>query len=892
MVSSRLPFWSLHTHSKFSVNDALPEVPALVARAVEYDYPALGLTDHGSPSGNIQLYKACRKAGIEPLPGAEFYVVPDTETAGRKDNLHLTVAAYNETGYRNLMKLVTLSAKKFWYKPIVDFADFADMAEHDMTNGLVVATGCYFGVGPQTLMNQGEAAAVRVVEALAGWFPRVYVELQNHGITEHKDGSDSDWTDDDVMNAMYDVAQRAGLPVIVTRDSHYIDEADQPVHDALKSLVSFSEDPDDATFPGGGYFMTDTEGLEEYFPPRIIEAGLDGLTELAEISYLRLPELENFTMKVPDVSLTGDPQEEFERRVMVRAHERGLTSRRHIDRLRHEFDVIRAAGSAPYMLLVDDVCEFMRQKAIRFAARGSASGSLCLYVLGTTQVDPLKYGLRFDRFMSSNRMKPPDVDLDVEHRRRDEVIDFLKSRWAVVPVGSLRKYSLYDEEATDGEESKGALRVRYYSVLRKRAELAGKTGHGWKAPDWTRLPKADRDMLHELADRKLISGYGKHAAGYIVAPNKASLDQLPLAYIASSGSLVTAYGKKDVEILGFVKLDLLGLRTQTAIRLMEEYTGISFDDIPDSDSKTYSAIGSGKVAGVFQLEGYAMARGCESIKPRRLNDIIAAQALFRPATLKSGATGDYRARKAGRLALPKRHEDIMAATKETYGVLLYQEQVMDIMTTLGLDQVELEEMLDAVKASNEYTAGALEAIGNLMPRIRELAVSRGWESTDVDWLSDGLLAYADYSFNKAHAAAYGIIAYRTAWMKVHHPKEFWAAILTAFDDHDKIKGYLLQAKRDGIRIMAPHVNQSGVTYTPVEGMNAIRKGLVALKGVGPVAAMEIVSKAPYTSLDDFCERVLPRKVSGVKGYLIDKDITAAGGVLKALEEGHALEGLD
>lgn len=890
MVSSALPFWSLHTHSKFSVNDALPDVGEMVAKAVEFGYPALGLTDHGSPSGNLQLYKACRKAGIEPLPGAEFYVVPDTETAGRKDNLHLTVAAYNEAGYRNLMKMVTLSAKKFWYKPQIDFADFADMAEHGLTDGLVVATGCYFGVGPQTLMRHGPDAARRVVETLAGWFPRVYVELQNHGITEHKDGSEDGWTDDDVMYAMRDVAAAAGLPVVITRDSHYIDEADQPVHDALKSLVSFSDDPDDATFPGGGYFMTDTEGLEEYFPPTIIEQGLEGLTDLAEAAYLRLPEMENFSMKVPDVSLTGDPQEEFERRVLAKARERGLTSKKHMDRLRHEFDVIRTAGSAPYMLLVDDVCEFMRERSIRFSARGSASGCLCLYVLGTTQVDPLRFGLRMDRFMSSNRMKPPDVDLDVEHRRRNEVIDFLSTRWAVMPVGNLRKYSLYDEEATDGEESKGSLRIRYYSVLRKRAELAGKKGY--KAPDWTRLPKADKDMLHTLADRKLISGYGKHAAGYIVAPNKSVLDQLPLAYIASSGWFVTAYGKKDVEILGFVKLDLLGLRTQTAIRLMEEYTGISFDDIPDNDGATFRAIAAGRVHGVFQLDGYTMTRGVERLKPRKIDDILAAQALFRPAPMKSGYTDDYLSRRAGRASLPQRHEDIMAVTKDTYGVLLYQEQVMDVMTLLGLDQVELEEMLDAVKASNEYTAGAKAAIEGLMPRIRELAHQRGWDGADIDWLAEGLMGYSDYSFNKAHSAAYGIIAYRTAYMKTHYPKAFWAAMLEAYDDHDKVKTFITYTKRDGVRILGPHVNKSKVTYTPVEDLNAIRKGLVSIKGVGPVAATELVAHAPYASVIDLCERVLPRRVTGVKGYLIDRDITAAGGVLKALDESRALEGLD
>jgi len=874
------PFWSLHTHSKFSVNDALPEVGAIVAKAVELGYPALGLTDHGSPSGLVQLYSGCRKAGIEPLPGIELYVTTDSELGVRK-NMHLTMAAYTEQGYRNLMQVSSLSARRFWYKPRIDMADFAGMAEDGATAGLVVSTGCLGGVLPQTLLTQGHAAAVSVARTLAGWFPRVYIELQNHGI-EMKEFPGV--TDDDVLDGLWDVAQEAGLPVILARDSHYVNEEDRPLHEALKQLVSFSDDPDDGLFSGEGYHMVDAKGLRPFYPPKMLEAGLDGLQDLAEASYVRLPELENFSLKVPDVSFGGDAQAELEELVFGTLTPAQCKDTQLMHQLRMEFDVIRAGGMAPYLLLVIQVANFMREKGIRFWVRGSAAGCLVLYLTKVSQVDPIKLGLRFDRFLSSNRMKPPDVDFDVEHLRRDEVIHWLDSRWATQSVGSHMKYSLFADDENEGDNSKGSLRVKFYSALRKRG-----IEH---PPPWRDVPAEDKKMLFTLGDMKLVSGYGTHAAGYIVAPNLEVLQQLPLAYIPASKKLVTAFGKKDIEKLGFLKLDLLGLRTATAVRLMEESSGLSFDDIPDVDVKTYRNIAAGNNAGVFQLDGYAMTLGCKQLKPTKLSDIIAAQALFRPAPRKAGATADYIARRFKKEPVPERHEIIMEATKETFGVLLYQEQVMDVMQMLGMNPTELEDMLDAVKASNEYSVGAATVIQQQLPYIRELAGEKGWTGIDIDWLVDALGAYADYSFNKAHAASYGYVAFRTAFMKTHHPLDFWTAMLISYADHDKHKTFTMAARRDGLRILPAHVNSSSVSYSMARERNAIRKGLLAVKGVGSVAAHELVAHAPYTSLTDLGQRVLPRRVSGAGGLALKKSPAESGGIVAALEEASALDGLE
>ena len=877
---SEAPFWSLHSHSRFSANDALPFVSAMVERAAQLDYPALGLTDHGTVSGVIQLYKGCRKVGIEPLPGIELYVVPDTEYATRKSNMHMTLAAYSEAGYRNLMHIATLSARRYWYKPQIDFADFAAMAQDGATGGLVVGTGCYSGVLPQTLMRRGHKAAVQVAQTLAGWFPKVYVELQNHGIIDY--GNDLDWTDDELVEGLYEVANAAGLPMILGRDSHYVYPQERELHEAFKRLITWSEDPDEAVFSGDGYHMTDLAGMRPYFEPKYLAAGMAGLSELAASAYLRLPELETFSLKIPDVSLTGDPQKELEEKVFAAFNSKPFADDlAYLDQLKAELDVIRHGEIAPYILLALLVVEFMTKNKISFSVRGSATGSLTLYVLGVTPLDPIAFKLRFDRFLSHNRIKSPDVDFDVEHTRRDEVVTFISTHWAVRSIGSHMKYSLFEDE--QNEDSKGSLRVKYFSIAKK---------NGQPKLAWSEVPKATKDVLYKLGDMRLISGHGTHAAGYIVAPSEESVAQLPLAYIASSKKLVTAYGKKDVETLGFLKLDLLGSRTQTAIKVMEELSGTSFEDIPNNDKATLRTMGSGRTIAIFQMEGHTTSSGCKRMKPKNLEEVIAAMALFRPAAMGSGATGDYLARRAGKDKAPVRHKDIMESTKDTHGVLLFQESVMDVMEKLGMTGAQLEAMLDAVKASNEYSEGAAKVIEDNLPLIASLGKDRGWSQGDIDWLRDGLAAYADYSFNRAHAAAYGVTAYRTAYFRTHYPDYFWTAQLIAYQDDKKVGGYTMEARRDGVRVLAPHVNYSLDTYSYDRGRKAIRRGLLAVKGVGPVAARELAAKAPYKSLVDLGERVIAGRVSGARWLPLGRSPEEAGGIIAALDDAGALSGLE
>ena len=870
-MSLQKPFWSMHAHSRYSANDALPAVADMVERAVELGYPALGLTDHGNVSGVVQLYKACRKAGIEPLPGIELYVTDDRERRLQSNN-HLTVVSRTTQGYRNLVKLSNRAADNFFYKPRIDFADMVEMRNDDLTTGLVVGTGCYFGAVIQTLIHRGEQECKQVVRHLARCFPEVYVELQAHDVEQEG------MSEDDIAEALVSIADELGLPYIVANDSHYVDEEDKGCHEALKTLVSFSSDTSEAVFPGSGYYMVERDWFTSRLRKKVLETALDNLADLASRAQVRLPELESFSMKVPDVSLTGDPYAEMEKRVW-NAH--GLnTYKDHAareQRVHDELDVIKRSGFAGYLLLVAKVCDFMRDEDIWFHTRGSASGSYICWLLGITQVDPIVWGLRMDRFMSADRTRPPDIDLDVEHERRDEVVVWLADQFEVVQVGSHMQYSLTDQD--EEGESKGSLKARYYSTLKKQ---------GGPMHAWTDLPAKDWMMLKDISNRRLISGNGTHAAGYIIAPDASQVAELPLVWMASRGAYVTAYGKKDVEALGFVKLDLLGLRTLTAIKHACKamgWTRQDYEAIPEKDVDVFKRLAKGQTDGIFQLEGATMARGMRDLKPRNLSEIVAAQALYRPAVLGSGGDKSYIARRGRKEAVPERHPDVMGVCKETYGILLYQEQIISLLRGAGMPAEELTDTLDAVKASNEGTAAARRFLDRTAPRIIQLLTDRGWPPMDVEWFMEQLPGYAEYSFNKAHAASYGIVAWRTAYLVQYYPLEYWCALLQSYDEpaHAKKQArYISAARKDNVSVLMAMVNKSGVSYTVDRKRKSIRKGLQSIKHVGPVSAKELVDKGPFTSMKDLSEKVLPSRVSGVRDLIKGVEPSECGGTITHL----------
>jgi DNA polymerase III subunit alpha len=899
-------FWSIHTHSRYSVNDAMSGVDELVDEAAALGYPALGLTDHGTVAGLVQHYRACRRHGMEPLPGVELYVAADREAKIQGHNLHLTVNAYTPQGYRNLCKLITRTAVNYYFKPIVDFADFAEMAEEGLTEGLSVATGCWFGVLPTIIRRQGTDAAVAMAKALAGWFPRVYIELQNHGIPLDQQRADVAWNiageqlgEAEMVAELLEVAQQASLPYLITTDAHYTWANQQVAHNSFKLLCSFSDEPDDAIFPGDPYCLRSSEELKAYFSPEVIADSNTALAELADKSYVRIPELDRFKMLVPDVTHGGDANSELRLLVL-----KGLSELlgedcpkarkdRYAKWANEELETVAITGMASYLLLANRVTAFMREQNVIYNVRGSANDFLLCWALRITFVDPVKWGLRPERFLSADRTKPPDIDFDVEHERRELVAAWLAQHFYTCKVGTITKYKLegQTDDEYEGESGRGSLKERYLATMRKQ---------GRPLKFFSEAPLNHRRALFALADMKLIKGFGTHPAGLIVSPDAALISQLPMTRLGSAKNahLITSFDKNDVEDMGFIKLDLLGSRFMTAARLAIELIAPGqpvsdyLEAIPLNDSAVYRKISAGRVDAVFQLQERTARNFITKMAPKNINDIVAAMGLTRPAAKNAGVTDTYLARRSGFEQMPLMHPDLVAETTKTYGLLLYQEQVIGALRTIGMDMAELNTLLKAIKSSNDYVAGARAAIEAALPRIRSLVAARDWSPWDVKLLVDAISGYADYGFNEAHAVAYGLLCYRTAWLGHHYPAQWWTGVLTAYTGTDKEKRYVGEAQRNGVTLAPPHVNYSGAGYRYEPARNVVRKGFQSIEGIGSVAAAELAAHQPYASLKDLGMRVLPVRVSGATALALGKDRAEWSGKILSLDLNGALRGLE
>ena len=868
--------YNLHVHSKNSTNDALPSVAEIVDTVVGYGQPAIGLTDHGNMSGSVQLYQRAMAAGIKPFPGSELYIVHDRNDKKAKRH-HMCVVAYTTQGYANLVKLSTLSYQNFYHKPLLDHADLAGLSEAGLLSGIAATSGCYFGFIAQAVVNDDVHAARQLMMSYDKWFDRFYVELQNHNI-DHGDG----WNDDKLADQIWGLAQEIGIPAVLTQDSHYCHQSDQETHNALKRLVAFGNDTDDAVFPGDGFGLADEQWLRDHHHPERYAYGEAGLADLLAAHTLSLPQLDTYHYNIPFT--TADPDKTLFDKCYRRMEDMRLrTEKKYVERMTEELSVIKDTGMAGYILLVKEVTDECKRRKIFYQARGSASGSLVCWLLGITQADPLKWHLSFERFISRDRTKPPDIDLDVESKRRKELIAWAQTKYAVVQIGTFSEYSMKGDDDSD-EGSTGSVLVKYYAGNRRR---------GAGALRWEDVPADDRDALHAIADCAPFASYGTHAAGLVVTTTDDDLASLvPLMLVASSGTWVTQYEMDDIESLGLVKLDALGVKTLDVLHHCMDFLGKDvfggLDWIPLSDRPTFARLSAGDTGGVFQLEGPSSRNGCKRLRPTSIKDVIAAMALFRPATMNSGATETYIRRKHGEEDNPPRNTMIDAQTKDTHGILLFQEQVIAILRQLGMDANNLTTFLKSVKASNSSIGNAGKVIDGYREMVWAMAVDADFTKRDWEWFWESATGFAAYGFNLAHSTAYGITAYRCAYLATHHPTEFYAAVLAVAAGTPKEKAYLRMVREQGIRLRRADVNVSDVTYGVDKA--TIRKGLMAIDGIGEPTALKIVAARPaegFANVAEFCRLT---KVSGSGPFLNggDKDVGVVGklfasGALDSLE---------
>jgi len=561
-----------------------------------------------------------------------------------------------------------------------------------------------------------------------------------------------------------------------------------------------------------------------------------------------------------------------------------LDSKRYWDRLKEELEVVEATDMAGYLMLNREICLWMDNEGIFYEARGSASGSLICYLLGITQLDPVKEGLRYERFLSKDRTKPPDIDIDVEDSRRGDVIEMLSERFNVCQIGTWADYSV------DKETDRGSLFVAYLSRRRKNGDHPAQLAQIKTFQD---VPEDDREEIYALDHHEVYKSYGTHAGGLVITSTREDFKRLvPTMLVASSDTTVTQYDMDDVEELGLLKEDILGQTSLTVMRRCIELLGFDLRDkwdwIPLDDIAVFRSIRNQDVDGIFQLEGWSNKKGCRELKPKNIRDLMILVSIYRPATMDSGIKDHYIQRRAGWEQVPERHPILMRRLKETHGLPVLQDQVIDILRDIGFTPEDLTALLKAVKASNENIGGAARVIQGYAAMFEELATDAGFDVVDIKFTWNAIEGFAKYGFNKAHATTYARRAYRMAYLKYHYPLEFHTALLQTWAGTVKEKDYIIATRDAGIKMLSPDVNVSGHTWTVDREKGAIRKGLISIKGVGEKAATEIADNAPFTDMQDLIDRCDARAVNGGKNYAKDGTLN---GVLLKLKDAKALRSL-
>lgn len=878
-----MSWWHSHVHSEWSSLDGMVEVGDLVRKAADLGQPALGLTDHGNMLGWVDLYKACRRAGIQPWPGVELYLVEDEEH--REARYHVTVLARTTRGLQGLVRLVstTNEAGRYYRKPLAHLDDIAAFAQ-EYGSELVVTTGCFFGPVQQALYLSDENRARRWLTQLAGWFPDAYIEIQHHD-TDH-----GGMTDDEMVTALWGLSQFTGIRPLVTQDCHYLNRGHAVLHGTMKS-VAYGEAESEVSFPGDSYHLSTEAWVEAHLAqhPGVWEAGRDVCAELVERHAIEVPQLDRYRYRIPRTLTEGqDPVEVLERQCRAKLGQR-VEVPEYRQRLDDELEVIEQTGFAAYFLLVAEVVSWSRAHGIMVQARGSAGGSLICWALGITTVDPIRHGLDFDRFLTLDRERPPDIDLDVEDTGREQIIEWLRARFRVLPIGTVHRLG-YDP-ATDT----GSIMRRWQTSVRGDERYDGvRTLAELRAVDPVLAAK-----LWELDEHPIRTMPSTHAGGLALDdPEQPLGDWVPTMRVGGQkGHLVTGLLMDQIEDLGYLKLDLLGLRTlgmaHEILDLLGRDPTAGLGWIPEDDKATYKLIRQGRrSSGIFQLEGGAAREGCRKLKPRTLDDLALVNALYRPSARNSGITETFLARRNGDEPVPELHP-VLKPLAETLGVTVYQEQVLAVFKALGFTATELNRILKAIKVKHGiagYNPESTRAFTESRARFTEVAEAAGMTPEEQESTWDLLRAFHGYGFNRAHAYAYALLGYQMAYLKAHHSAEFHVALLNSvLGDAEKLAAYTVEAARkaNGLVLKRADVNLSAARWT-IESPGVLRQGLAAIKGIGRAAAEHLAELAPFTDLDDMVARITPRVVSGGRAWTKDREWI---GTLAVLKEAGALKSL-
>lgn len=830
-------FVHLHNHSEYSILDGAIRIYEMADKARKMGMPAVALTDHGVMYGAIDFYKACKKNEIKPIMGVEVYVAPegmDKRDPTANSNYHMILLAENNQGYENLMHIVSEShTRGFYYKPRVDYETLAKYSD-----GILATTACISGEVPKKIITGDEKGAEEALKRYMDIFPdRLWIELQDHGIKEETQ----------VIPKLYDLSKRYNLPVIATQDAHYLNADDADAHDTLLCVQTLSkkDDPDRMRFSGEEFYLKTTEQMKKLFnwAPEAISNTLD-IAERCNVEIeLGVPHPPKFT----DIE-SDDP--EVHRKFLQDLVEEGARKRFNgkvtheiVDRIKYEMGIIEETGFIDYFLVVWDFIKFSREQDISVGpGRGSGAASLVSYCLEITDLNPLEYGLFFERFLNPERVSPPDFDIDFDDTRRDEVIRYVVNKYGEDSVAQVATFGRMEARAvlrdvgralgfSYGEMDKIAKAVPFGSDLYEAIETV---------PKLKELSESDGyKELFTTAQRLqgIVRNFSTHAAGVVMA-DKPLPCYVPIQ-LDKEGKRVTQFEKNAIEELGILKVDFLGLRNLSVIdrtcNIIESHRGdkIDINNLPLDDESTYKTLQEADTSGVFQLESSGMRRYLRELKPTNLSDIIAMVALYRPGPMEwipkfiGGKQGTVKFD----TYLDPSLEPIL---KSTYGVAVFQEQVLQMARDFAgftLGQADLLRKAVGKKIP--------ELLADQKKKFIERAIDNGKSKKVAEEVFKFIEPFAGYGFNRAHASCYGILAYRTAYLKTHYKLEFYTSILTSYlGNEDRINQMYRECKRAGIEILPPDINKSQIEFS-IEG-DCIRYGLGALKNVGSSAVSSII----------------------------------------------------
>ncbi|MDQ7052476.1 MAG: DNA polymerase III subunit alpha [candidate division KSB1 bacterium] len=857
----------LHNHSHYSLLDGACRIDDLVKAAVENDMEALALTDHGVMFGAIEFYQKCDARGIKPIIGVEAYVAPkgrkvkSLDKGGVSDtSYHLVMLAKNERGYKNLMYLVSMGfLEGFYYRPRIDKELLREYHE-----GIIVSSACLKGEVAYKFHNQGFDAALEAAREYREIFgDDFYLEVQNHGIPE----------EDEAREAVFEISKLLDIPVIATNDIHYLKRDHAMPHDVLICLQTGKDrdDPKRLRYNTDEiYFKSETE-MRELFPdhPEVLSMTKEVAEKCGLVLDFKSIHLPEFELPEEDKKLSLDDY-------LAKLANQGLR-RRYSDitseiqqRLDYELEVIRKTGYAGYFLIVWDFIHYARQQGIPVGpGRGSAAGSLVAYCLGITNIDPIKYDLLFERFLNPERVTMPDIDIDFCYERREEVIEYVRRKYGEKNVTQIITFGTMAARAVIRDVGR-VLKISYSEVDRIAKMIPATLGIKLEdalntVEDLRELAEQD-DMHRQLIEySKVLEGLARHAsthaAGVVITPKELT-EYTPLYKSPSTGDVTTQYDMKCLESLGVLKMDFLGLRTLTVIdhtlkALKKRGIEIDIDNIPLDDPETYKIFCEGETTAIFQFESNGMREYLRKLKPQAIGDLIAMNALYRPGPM--DMIDEFIARKHGKQQIEYLHPKLEPILKETYGIIVYQEQVMRIASELAGFSLGKADILRRAMGKKK---------ADLMAQMRiefiDGAVKNGVDKKVAEEIFNLMDRFARYGFNKSHAACYSIVAYQTAFLKAHYPAEFMAATMTSeMGSTDRIVFFIEECKRMGLEVLPPDVNASEANFTVVDGK--IRFGLGAIKNVGLGAIDSIVEArkkgGPFTTLFDFCTRVDLRSVN-------------------------------